>query len=40
MIKVLIDCNEGHADVVMGAIATNNEDIYERLKYLQNCWYI
>ncbi|CAG2179200.1 unnamed protein product, partial [Oppiella nova] len=26
----------GHADVVMGAIATNSPDIFERLKYLQN----
>jgi cystathionine beta-lyase/cystathionine gamma-synthase len=27
----------GHSDVVMGAIATNREDLYEQLKYLQNC---
>ncbi|XP_054166261.1 cystathionine gamma-lyase-like [Oppia nitens] len=26
----------GHADVVMGAIATNSKDIYDKLKYLQN----
>jgi cystathionine beta-lyase/cystathionine gamma-synthase len=26
----------GHSDVVMGAIATNREDLYEQLKYLQN----
>lgn len=26
----------GHSDVVMGAIATNNEDLYKRLLYLQN----
>ncbi|RWS06126.1 cystathionine gamma-lyase-like protein [Dinothrombium tinctorium] len=26
----------GHADVIMGAIMTNREDLYERLKYLQN----
>jgi cystathionine gamma-lyase len=26
----------GHADVVMGSIATNNEKIYERLKFYQN----
>ncbi|XP_054711642.1 cystathionine gamma-lyase-like [Uloborus diversus] len=26
----------GHSDVVMGAIATNNKEIYEKLKYIQN----
>ncbi|XP_076266914.1 cystathionine gamma-lyase [Rhynchophorus ferrugineus] len=26
----------GHSDVVMGALVTSNEDLYERLKYLQN----
>lgn len=26
----------GHSDVVMGSIATNNEQIYEKLKYYQN----
>ncbi len=26
----------GHSDVVIGLIATNREDIYERLKFLQN----
>ncbi|GAB6028914.1 hypothetical protein CHUAL_004713 [Chamberlinius hualienensis] len=26
----------GHSDVVMGAIATNRDDLYEKLKYLQN----
>lgn len=26
----------GHSDVIMGAIVTNNEGYYERLKYLQN----
>ncbi|XP_035217835.1 cystathionine gamma-lyase-like [Stegodyphus dumicola] len=26
----------GHSDVVMGAIATNNEEIYKQMKYFQN----
>lgn len=26
----------GHSDVVMGALTTNNEEIYKRLKFLQN----
>jgi len=26
----------GHSDVVMGVVATNNEDVYLRLKFLQN----
>ncbi len=26
----------GHSDVVMGAIITNSEEIYKKLKYLQN----
>lgn len=26
----------GHADVIMGGIATNRNDLYSRLKYLQN----
>ena len=26
----------GHSDVVMGALMTNREDLYNRLKYLQN----
>ncbi|XP_030761688.1 LOW QUALITY PROTEIN: putative cystathionine gamma-lyase 2 [Sitophilus oryzae] len=26
----------GHSDVVMGALVTSNEDLYEKLKYLQN----
>ncbi|GFS99857.1 cystathionine gamma-lyase [Nephila pilipes] len=26
----------GHSDVVMGAIATNSEEIYEKMKYYQN----
>lgn len=26
----------GHSDVVMGSIATNDEEIYQRMKYLQN----
>mmetsp|Transcript_21764 Transcript_21764/g.32390 ORF Transcript_21764/g.32390 Transcript_21764/m.32390 type:complete len:398 (-) Transcript_21764:71-1264(-) len=26
----------GHSDVVMGVVATNNEKIYEKLKFLQN----
>ena len=27
----------GHSDVVMGAICTNNEEVFKKLKYLQNC---
>lgn len=27
----------GHSDVVMGALATNNEELYEKMKYYQNC---
>ena len=26
----------GHSDVVMGVIITNRDDIYEKLKFLQN----
>lgn len=26
----------GHSDVIMGAIVTNNEVIYEKLKFFQN----
>lgn len=26
----------GHADVVMGAIITSNEEVYEQMKFLQN----
>jgi len=26
----------GHSDLVMGAIALNNEDLYQKLKYIQN----
>lgn len=26
----------GHSDVIMGALVTNNEDLYNRLKFLQN----
>lgn len=26
----------GHSDVIMGAIMTNNEDLYKRLKFMQN----
>lgn len=26
----------GHSDVIMGALATNNHEVYEKLKYLQN----
>ncbi|CAH2013781.1 unnamed protein product [Acanthoscelides obtectus] len=26
----------GHGDVIMGSIATNNEEIYQKLKFLQN----
>lgn len=25
----------GHSDVVMGAVATNNDEVYEKLKFLQ-----
>ena len=28
--------NAGHADVVMGIIATNDDGIHERLRFLQN----
>jgi len=27
----------GHTDVVMGALVTSNEDLYQKLKFLQNC---
>jgi len=27
----------GHSDVVMGAICTNNEVVFKKLKYLHNC---
>ena len=27
----------GHSDVVMGVLAVNREDLYTRLKFLQNC---
>ncbi|XP_073998539.1 uncharacterized protein [Rhodnius prolixus] len=26
----------GHSDVIMGAMTTNNEDLYKRMMYLQN----
>jgi len=26
----------GHSDVVMGAVTTNNEDVHTRLRFLQN----
>ena len=26
----------GHTDVIMGAVSTNNEDLHERLRFLQN----
>lgn len=26
----------GHSDVIMGAMVTNDEAVYERLKFLQN----
>lgn len=26
----------GHSDVIMGSIITNNAELYERLKFLQN----
>lgn len=26
----------GHSDVVMGCITTNSEDLYQKLKFLQN----
>lgn len=26
----------GHSDVIMGSIATNDTSLYERLKFLQN----
>lgn len=26
----------GHSDVVMGLVSVNREDLYERLKFLQN----
>ncbi len=29
-------CNVGHADVMMGFIATNNDALHERLRFLQN----
>lgn len=27
----------GHSDVLMGAIVTNNEELYKRVAFLQNC---
>uniref|UniRef100_T1I6C9 cystathionine gamma-lyase n=1 Tax=Rhodnius prolixus TaxID=13249 RepID=T1I6C9_RHOPR len=27
---------DGHSDVIMGAMTTNNEDLYKRMMYLQN----
>lgn len=27
----------GHSDVIMGAIVTNNTDIYEKLHFIQSC---
>lgn len=30
----------GHSDVIMGAIVTNNKEIFDRLAYIQNCEYI
>ena len=29
----------GHTDVVMGAAMMNNDDVYTRLKFLQNCMF-
>lgn len=29
----------GHTDVVMGAMMTNNREIYEQLKFMQKCGY-
>jgi cystathionine gamma-lyase len=26
----------GHSDVIMGAVTTNNEDVHTRLRFLQN----
>lgn len=26
----------GHSDVIMGSIATNNAELYEKIKFLQN----
>lgn len=26
----------GHTDVIMGAIVTNNEEVYTKLRFLQN----
>lgn len=31
-----IICLAGHSDVVMGLVSMNREDLYERLKFLQN----
>lgn len=31
-------CNiSGHADVIMGAVALNDDELFNRLKFLQNC---
>lgn len=29
----------GHSDILMGSIALNNHELYEKLKFLQNCKY-
>lgn len=26
----------GHADVIMGAVATSNDELHDRLRFLQN----
>ncbi|KAH1006561.1 hypothetical protein HUJ05_007283 [Dendroctonus ponderosae] len=33
----LTKCMSGHSDVVMGALVTSNQDLYDKLKFLQNC---
>ena len=29
----------GHSDIIMGATMTNSEELYEKLKFIQNCKY-
>ena len=36
LFKKCLILSVGHADVVMGFIATNNDSIHERLRFLQN----
>lgn len=36
MVYSLTKYVNGHSDVVMGAVTTNNEDIHTRLHFLQN----